>query len=111
MGSACAAEGGGMSAETPMRWPRPRPLIGDATSSAERASDPASRGFPEAAPGALAGAIGAGREVRRSRPDPVEPGIITEILAAGHAAPSVGHSQPWRFIVVQDAALRASAAV
>jgi nicotinate-nucleotide--dimethylbenzimidazole phosphoribosyltransferase len=111
MGSACAAEGGGMSAETPMRWPRPRPLIGDATSSAERASDPASWAFPEAARAALAGVIAARRDVRRFRPDPVEPGIITEILAAGHAAPSVGHSQPWRFIVVQDAALRASAAV
>ncbi|HMH90389.1 MAG TPA: 5,6-dimethylbenzimidazole synthase [Streptosporangiaceae bacterium] len=100
-----------MSAEVPMRWPRPRPLIGDATSSAERASDPASWAFPEAARAALADVIAARRDVRRFRPDPVEPGIVTKILAAGHAAPSVGHSQPWRFIVVQDAALRASAAV
>src|SRR6185437_15332992 len=29
----------------------------------------------------------------------------------GHAAPSVGHSQPWRFIVVRDPQVRASAAV
>ena len=94
-----------------MRWPRPRPLIGDATSSAERASDPASWAFPEVARAALADVIAARRDVRRFRPDPVEPGIVTEVLAAGHAAPSVGHSQPWRFIVVQDAALRASAAV
>jgi nicotinate-nucleotide--dimethylbenzimidazole phosphoribosyltransferase len=111
MESARAAEGRGVSAETPMRWPRPRPLIGDATSSAERAGDPASWAFPEAARAALADVIAARRDVRRFRPDPVEPGIVTEILAAGHAAPSVGHSQPWRFIVVQDAALRASAAV
>jgi len=94
-----------------MRWPRPRPLIGDATSSAERARDPASWAFPAAARAALADVIAARRDVRRFRPDPVEPGMVTEILAAGHAAPSVGHSQPWRFIVVQDAALRASAAV
>ena len=94
-----------------MRWPRPRPLIGDATSSAERAGDPASWAFPETARAALADVIAARRDVRRFRPDPVEPGIVTEVLAAGHAAPSVGHSQPWRFIVVQDPALRASAAV
>jgi nicotinate-nucleotide--dimethylbenzimidazole phosphoribosyltransferase len=94
-----------------MRWPRPRPLIGDTTSSAERAGDLASWAFPEAARDAVARVIAARRDVRRFRPDPVEPGLVTEILAAGHAAPSVGHSQPWRFIVVRDPALRASAAV
>jgi nicotinate-nucleotide--dimethylbenzimidazole phosphoribosyltransferase len=94
-----------------MRWPRPRPLIGDATSSAERARDPASWALPEAGRAALAGVIAARRDVRRFRPDPVDPAVVTEILAAGHAAPSVGHSQPWRFIVVRDPALRAGAAV
>ena len=109
--SAGAAGGGGVSGEVPAAWPRPRPLIGDATSSAERASDPASWAFPEAARAALADVIAARRDVRRFRPDPVDPGIVTEVLAAGHAAPSVGHSQPWRFLVVQDPAVRASAAV
>jgi nicotinate-nucleotide--dimethylbenzimidazole phosphoribosyltransferase len=94
-----------------MRWPRPRPVIGDTSSSAERASDPASWAFPEAVRAALADVIAARRDVRRFRPDPVDQAVVTEILAAGHAAPSVGHSQPWRFIVVQDPALRASAAV
>jgi nicotinate-nucleotide--dimethylbenzimidazole phosphoribosyltransferase len=100
-----------VSGEAPGRWPRPVPLIGDATSSAERAGDPASWAFPETARAVLAEVIAARRDVRRFRPDPVDPGIVTEILAAGHAAPSVGHSQPWRFIVVQDPALRAAAAV
>jgi nicotinate-nucleotide--dimethylbenzimidazole phosphoribosyltransferase len=95
----------------PLRWPRPRPLIGDVTSSAERASDPGSWAFPEAARSALADVIAARRDVRRFRPGPVAEEIVTEVLAAGHAAPSVGHSQPWRFIVVRDPALRASAAV
>jgi nicotinate-nucleotide--dimethylbenzimidazole phosphoribosyltransferase len=111
MDPARAAGGGRVSGEVPAAWPRPRPLIGDATSSAERASDPASWAFPEAARAALADVIAARRDVRRFRPDPVDPGIVTEVLAAGHAAPSVGHSQPWRFLVVQDPALRASAAV
>src|SRR5450755_1108575 len=100
-----------MTAETPMRWPRPRPLIGDATSSAERASDPASWALSSATRTALAEVIAARRDVRRFRPDPVSDEIVAQVLAAGHAAPSVGHSQPWRFIVVQDPGLRASAAV
>ena len=100
-----------MTAETPMRWPRPRPLIGDATSSAERASDPASWALSPATQAALREVIAGRRDVRRFRPDPVSDEIVAQVLAAGHAAPSVGHSQPWRFIVVADRALRATAAV
>jgi nicotinate-nucleotide--dimethylbenzimidazole phosphoribosyltransferase len=100
-----------MTTDAPMRWPRPRPLIGDATSSAERAGDPASWAFPAATRAALADVIAARRDVRRFRPDPVSEDILAELLAAGHAAPSVGHSQPWRFIVVRDPRLRSAAAI
>ncbi len=67
--------------------------------------------FPDTARAALAEIIAARRDIRRFRPDPVGEDILAELLAAGHAAPSVGHSQPWRFIVVTDPRLRASAAV
>ncbi len=100
-----------MTTQTPPHWPRPRPLVGDATSSAERASDPASWALPESVRAALAEVIAARRDVRRFRPDPVSDELVASVLAAGHAAPSVGHSQPWRFIVVRDPQLRASAAV
>lgn len=100
-----------MSTETSKPWPRPRPLVGDATSSAERAGDPTSWALPPTTRAALAEVIAARRDVRRFRPDPVGDDIMDEILAAGHAAPSVGHSQPWRFVVVRDPQLRASAAV
>jgi nicotinate-nucleotide--dimethylbenzimidazole phosphoribosyltransferase len=100
-----------MTTEASSRWPRPRPLVGDTTSSAERASDPASWALPEATRAALADVIAARRDVRRFRPDPVGDDLLAEVLAAGHAAPSVGHSQPWRFIVVRDPRVRASAAV
>jgi len=33
------------------------------------------------------------------------------VLGAAHAAPSVGHSQPWRFVTVREAATRDRAAV
>ena len=36
---------------------------------------------------------------------------MREVLAAGHRAPSVGHSQPWRFIVVTEQATRDRAAL
>jgi 5,6-dimethylbenzimidazole synthase len=37
---------------------------------------------------------------------PVADAVLDRILAAAHAAPSVGLSQPWDFVVVRDRALR-----
>jgi 5,6-dimethylbenzimidazole synthase len=37
---------------------------------------------------------------------PIADEVLDRILAAAHAAPSVGLSQPWDFIVVRDQALR-----
>ncbi|SHH02935.1 cob(II)yrinic acid a,c-diamide reductase [Massilia sp. CF038] len=47
------------------------------------------------------------RDVRHFVPDAVDPTVLTRILGAAHLAPSVGLMQPWRFIRIQDAALRA----
>lgn len=38
--------------------------------------------------------------------EPVDPSTLGRVLAAAHAAPSVGLSQPWDFIVVSDDELR-----
>ena len=46
------------------------------------------------------------RDVRQFRPGPVPDDLFEQVLAAGHAAPSVGHSQPWRFLVVDEPPLR-----
>lgn len=35
--------------------------------------------------------------------EPVDEAVLEELLWAAHAAPSVGNSQPWDFIVVRDA--------
>jgi 5,6-dimethylbenzimidazole synthase len=40
--------------------------------------------------------------------EPVAPDVLDRILAAAHAAPSVGLSQPWDFIVIRDQRLRDS---
>jgi nicotinate-nucleotide--dimethylbenzimidazole phosphoribosyltransferase len=86
------------------------PLIGDATSAAERAVDPTGWAFPAEHREAFYGVLGARRDIRRYRPDPVPDQVLTRVLTAGHQAPSVGHSQPWRFVVVRDPAQREQAA-
>ena len=55
--------------------------------------------------------MAARRDIRRFRPDPVPADLLHALLAAAHQAPSVGHSQPWRFVVVTDPAVRARAAI
>jgi nicotinate-nucleotide--dimethylbenzimidazole phosphoribosyltransferase len=98
------------SADT-RRWPRPVPLIGDRTSSAERAADPRGWAFDPDERRALYDVVEARRDIRRFRHDPVPPETVGRLLGAAHAAPSVGHSQPWRFILVRDPATRDRAAV
>lgn len=51
---------------------------------------------------AIYSVIAARRDIRRFRPDPVADDVLRRVLGAGHAAPSVGHCQPWRFIVASD---------
>jgi len=46
------------------------------------------------------------RDVRRFRRDPVSPEILDALLRLACLAPSVGNSQPWRFVTVDDAARR-----
>src|SRR5262245_40487665 len=50
------------------------------------------------------------RDVRRFRPDPLPPGLIDEFVALACLAPSVGFSQPWRWVTV-DAPDRRSAII
>jgi 5,6-dimethylbenzimidazole synthase len=48
------------------------------------------------------------RDVRRFRRDALPPGTIERLISIASLAPSVGLSEPWRFVVVQDAARRAA---
>ena len=92
-------------------WSRPVPLIGDASSAGDRAADPTGWAFPVDDRDALHRVIGARRDIRRYRPDPVPSDVLRRVLSAAHAAPSVGHSQPWRFVVVRDADRRQRASM
>ena len=48
------------------------------------------------------------RDVRRFRGDPLPAGAVERLLELASLAPSVGLSQPWRFVLVEDAARRAA---
>ena len=48
------------------------------------------------------------RDVRRFRRDPLPNGSLESLIELACLAPSVGLSQPWRFVMVEDAATRAA---
>jgi 5,6-dimethylbenzimidazole synthase len=48
------------------------------------------------------------RDVRRFRRDPLPDGILHGLIELACLAPSVGLSQPWRFVIVEDDARRAA---
>ena len=41
------------------------------------------------------------RDVRRFRRDPIDPALMHSLLELASYAPSVGHCQPWRFVLVE----------
>lgn len=91
-------------------WHRPIPVVGDPTSTHERAAAPTDWAFDAQAIEHLAAIVAGRRDIRRYRPDPVPEELVRRVIEAGHRGPSVGHSQPWRFIVVADPDLRDRAA-
>lgn len=66
--------------------------------------------FPDAFRQELDHLFHARRDVRRFRRDPVPEGLLMRLLEQANQAPSVGLSQPWRFIRVQSPHLRAAVA-
>ena len=72
-------------------------------------------GRPEPVPGAADAPERAGlydvihrrRDVRAQfTGEPIDPDVLDRVLGAAHAAPSVGLTQPWDFILVEDEAVR-----
>jgi 5,6-dimethylbenzimidazole synthase len=46
------------------------------------------------------------RDVRHFRPDPLPAGLLDNLLETASLSPSVGLSEPWRFVTVEDPARR-----
>ena len=64
--------------------------------------------FPSALRDGLADLLAWRRDVRSFRRDPLPDGTIERLIAAACLSPSVGLSEPWRFVVVGDPARRAA---
>lgn len=62
--------------------------------------------YDSAAVAAVYRAIHERRDMRHFLPQPVEADTLRRLLEAAHAAPSVGLSQPWRFLRITEPALR-----
>ncbi|HTC92550.1 MAG TPA: 5,6-dimethylbenzimidazole synthase [Terriglobales bacterium] len=48
------------------------------------------------------------RDVRSFRRDPVDPQLVEHLIGLASLAPSVGYSQPWRFVLVESPERRES---
>lgn len=46
------------------------------------------------------------RDIRHFKPDPIDPALVEDLIHLACLAPSVGNSQPWRFVLVEDQSLR-----
>lgn len=65
------------------------------------------RAFSDAERAAIYRAIHERRDVRgQFLPDPIADDVLDRLLQAAHAAPSVGLSQPWNFLLIRDPAQR-----
>ena len=62
--------------------------------------------FDEAFRAELAALFRWRRDVRHFRRDPLPDGLLERLLEQANLAPSVGLSQPWRFVTVEDTARR-----
>ncbi|WP_344098129.1 nicotinate-nucleotide--dimethylbenzimidazole phosphoribosyltransferase, partial [Streptomyces stramineus] len=68
---------------------------------------PAAVGFGDAEREAVHRVMRERRDIRQGfRTDPVPHEVLLRVLEAAHTAPSVGHSQPWDFVVIRSAETR-----
>jgi 5,6-dimethylbenzimidazole synthase len=74
---------------------------------AERLVDVMERTFSAADREVIYRLLRSRRDIRQFAPDPIPPDTLRRILEAAHHAPSVGFMQPWNFIVITSAPLRA----
>ncbi|PDP86514.1 5,6-dimethylbenzimidazole synthase [Glycomyces fuscus] len=92
----------------PAVQPAPEPAAAPSAPDPARADGGAVHAYGDAERAAVYRAIRERRDVRTGfLPDPVPHDVLTRVLEAAHQAPSVGDSQPWDFLVIEDPGLRA----
>jgi nicotinate-nucleotide--dimethylbenzimidazole phosphoribosyltransferase len=72
-----------------------------------RSTGPAAPGYDDAEREAVLKVMRERRDIRNGfRSDPIPHDVLLRVLEAAHTAPSVGHSQPWDFVVIRSAETR-----
>ncbi|MFF7609672.1 nicotinate-nucleotide--dimethylbenzimidazole phosphoribosyltransferase [Streptomyces parvulus] len=74
---------------------------------ARRSAGPAAPAYDDAEREAVLKVMRERRDIRNGfRGDPIPHEVLLRVLEAAHTAPSVGHSQPWDFVVIRSADTR-----
>ncbi|MER7835742.1 nicotinate-nucleotide--dimethylbenzimidazole phosphoribosyltransferase [Streptomyces sp. NPDC096040] len=76
---------------------------------ARQSTGPAAPAYDDAEREAVLKVMRERRDIRNGfRGDPIPHEVLLRVLEAAHTAPSVGHSQPWDFVVIRSAETRRS---
>ncbi|WP_030680982.1 nicotinate-nucleotide--dimethylbenzimidazole phosphoribosyltransferase [Streptomyces sp. NRRL B-1347] len=85
----------------------PLPADSAAPVGPEAPLDPPAPGYADAEREAVLRVMRERRDIRNGfRSDPIPHEVLLRVLEAAHTAPSVGHSQPWDFVVIRSAETR-----
>nr|WP_257004316.1 nicotinate-nucleotide--dimethylbenzimidazole phosphoribosyltransferase [Streptomyces sp. SA15] len=78
-----------------------------AVEDARQSTGPAAPAYDDAEREAVLKVMRERRDIRNGfRSDPIPHDVLLRVLEAAHTAPSVGHSQPWDFVVIRSAETR-----
>ncbi|MFF2728743.1 nicotinate-nucleotide--dimethylbenzimidazole phosphoribosyltransferase [Streptomyces sp. NPDC058008] len=99
-----AAEAGAAPADGAQAGPEEAPAEAE-----EPPFSPPAPGYDDAEREAVLRVMRERRDIRNGfRGDPIPHEVLLRVLEAAHTAPSVGHSQPWDFVVIRSAETRRS---
>ncbi|WP_371592474.1 nicotinate-nucleotide--dimethylbenzimidazole phosphoribosyltransferase [Streptomyces virginiae] len=91
-------------AEQAEAQPEAEPVV---DAPAEPSAGEAAPGYADAEREAVLRVMRERRDIRKGfRTDPIPHEVLLRVLEAAHTAPSVGHSQPWDFVVIRSAETR-----
>ncbi|MGX1473216.1 UNVERIFIED_CONTAM: nicotinate-nucleotide--dimethylbenzimidazole phosphoribosyltransferase [Streptomyces canus] len=80
-----------------------------AVEEVRQSTGPAAPAYDDAEREAVLKVMRERRDIRNGfRGDPIPHEVLLRVLEAAHTAPSVGHSQPWDFVVIRSAETRAA---
>lgn len=80
-----------------------------AVEEVRQSTGPAAPAYDDAEREAVLKVMRERRDIRNGfRSDPIPHEVLLRVLEAAHTAPSVGHSQPWDFVVIRSAETRAA---